>query len=301
MKRTKILWIAFLLGLSVLAILCCGGSLLAFGRMTGSHQALTFLGPEGVALIEAKGIVTTDSYSSPFVIASRTLVETLRSADKNPRVAAILLYINSPGGDAVASDEVYRALKALKKPTVAYLGDIAASGAYYIACGADKIVAHPATLTGSIGVIVEMPNAQKLMEKLGLEVVVIKSGPHKDVGNFYRSLTEEEKAYLQELVNRVHKMFVEVIVRERGLPEEKLKPIADGRLILGEDALKFGLVDKLGSFDDALRLAGELGGLEGEPHIIRYRIAPSFIENLLYEIRNLLPVTTSPKLMFIYR
>ncbi|MCS7285776.1 MAG: signal peptide peptidase SppA [Anaerolineae bacterium] len=301
MKRTKILWITLLLGLSVLAILCCGGSLLAFGRTRGSPQALTFLGPEGVALIEVKGVVTTDSYSSPFVIASRTLVETLRSADENPRVAAILLYVNSPGGDAVASDEVYRALKALKKPTVAYLGDIAASGAYYIACGADKIVAHPATLTGSIGVIVEMPNAQKFMERLGLEVVVIKSGPHKDVGNFYRSLTEEEKAYWQELVNRVHEMFLEVIVRERGLPEEKLKPIADGRLILGEDALKFGLVDKLGSFDDALRLAGELGGIEGEPRIIRYRIAPSFIESLLYEIRNLLPVTPFPRLMFVYK
>lgn len=301
MKRSKVLWLVFLLGLSALAILCCGGVIFLLGTGTNSLRAPAPIGPGGVALIEIKGIVTTGYSGAPFGVTSRTLIETLRSADRNPMVRAILLCVNSPGGDVVASDEVYRTLRSLNKPVVAFLEDVAASGAYYIACGADKIVAHPATLTGSIGVIVEMPNAQKLMEKIGVEMIVIKSGPHKDEGSFYRGLTEEERAYWQKLVDRVHQMFVEVIVKERGLPEENVKRIADGRIILGEEALKLGLVDELGSFDDALKLAGKLGGIEGEPRIIRYRTTPGFLESLFYGVRNLLPTASSPRLMFIYK
>lgn len=301
MKRSKILWLVFLLGLSALVVLCCGGIILLFGVGTNSLRAPVLIGPGVVALIEIKGMVTTDYTGAPFGVTSRTLVEALRSADRNPMVKAILLRVNSTGGDVVASDEVYRSLKGLKKPVVAYLEEVAASGAYYIACGADKIVAHPATLTGSIGVIVEMPNAQKLMEKLGVEIVVIKSGPHKDEGSFYRGLTEEEKVYWQKLVDRVHQMFVEVIVKERGLPEERVKSIADGRIILGEEALKLGLVDELGSFDDALKLAGELGGIEGDPRLIRYRTAPGLLESLFYGVGNLLPTAHLPRLMFIYK
>ena len=301
MKRSRAFWLALLLGLSALAILCCGGSVLAFTRATGSYRAPLPLIPNGVALVEIRGIVLSGYQTYPAGIMSRDLIETLRTADKDPQVRAILLYINSTGGDIVASDEVYRALKALKKPVVAYLGEIAASGAYYIACGADKIVAHPATLTGSIGVIVEIPNAQKLLEKLGVEMVVIKSGPHKDEGSFYRGLTEEEKAYWQSLVDRLHEKFVEVVARERGLPEDKVRSIADGRLCLGEDALKFGLVDSLGTFDDALKLAGELGGIEGEPRIIRYRVTKGFLESLLYSVSHILPLTRSPHVMLVYR
>ncbi len=301
MKRSRAFWLAFLLGLSALAILCCGGSLLAFGRATGSFRAPFPLTSNGVALVEIKGMVLSGSQSYPFGVTSRTLIEALRLADKDPQVRAILLYVNSPGGEFVASDEVYRAIKGLNKPVVAYLGEVAASGAYYIACGADKIVAHPASLTGSIGVIVEIPNAQKLMEKLGIEMLAIKSGPHKDEGSFYRGLTEEEKAYWQSLVDRLHEKFVEVVARERGLPEDKVKSIADGRLFLGEDALEFGLVDELGSFDDAVKLAGKLGGIEGEPRIIRYRITPGFLESLLYGISNILPLARSPQIMLVYR
>jgi len=297
MKRSKVLWLVFLLGLSALIILCCVGSILTLGMGTNSLRVSAPVSPKGVALIEIRGVVTTASFG----VTSRTLVETLRLADRNPLVRAILLRVNSPGGDVVASDEVYRALKSLNKPVVAYLEEVATSGAYYIACGADKIVAHPATLTGSIGVIVEMPNAQKLMEKLGVDMVVIKSGPHKDEGSFYRSLTEEERAYWQKLVDRVHQMFVEVIVKERGLPEERVKRIADGRIILGEEALKLGLVDELGSFEDALKLAGKLGGIEGEPYIIRYRTTPGFLESLFYGVRSFLPLAPSPRLMFIYK
>ncbi len=301
MKRSRIWWVVFLVGLSALAIACCGGSLLAFSRATGSFRAPLPIGPEGVALIELKGLITSGYWSYLFGPTSHTIIETLRSADKDPQVRAILLYIDSPGGDFVASDEVYRALKTLKKPVVAYFGEVVASGAYYIACGADKIVAHPATLTGSIGVMVEIPNVQKLMERLGIEIIVIKSGPHKDEGSFYRGLTEEEKIYWQKLVDRLHGKFVEVIARERGLPEEKVKLIADGRLFLGEDALEFGLVDELGSFDDALKLAGELGGIEGEPRIIPYRITRGFLESLFYSIRNFLPLSFSPRLVLIYK
>jgi len=287
MKRSGILWLFLLLGLSALAMICCIGSLVALvGNQGGGGQALTF-SSDGVALVEINEIVVSNPYPSLLGLSSQALVETLRRADKDPQVKAILLYIDSPGGDIVASDEVYKALKGLKKPVVAYLGEVATSGAYYIACGADKIVAHPASLTGSIGVIVEMPNVQKLMEKLGVEVVVIKSGPHKDEGSFYRGLTEEERAYWQALVERVHQMFIEVVAKERGLPEEKVKAIADGRIFLGEEAFKLGLVDKLGNFDDALKLAGELGGIKGQPRLIRYR-----------PVSGLLGLNLYPRLMF---
>jgi len=298
MKRSGILWLFLLLGLSALAMICCIGSLVALvGNQGGGGQALTF-SSDGVALVEINEIVVSNPYPSLLGLSSQALVETLRRADKDPQVKAILLYIDSPGGDIVASDEVYKALKGLKKPVVAYLGEVATSGAYYIACGADKIVAHPASLTGSIGVIVEMPNVQKLMEKLGVEVVVIKSGPHKDEGSFYRGLTEEERAYWQALVERVHQMFIEVVAKERGLPEEKVKSIADGRIFLGEEAFKLGLVDKLGNFDDALKLAGELGGIKGQPRLIRYRPVSGLLGSLFGNLRGLLGLNLYPRLMF---
>ncbi len=297
MKRSGTFWLLLLLGLSALLILCCAGSFLALWSKVGRGELPPFV-PNGVALVEINDVVISNPRSSPLALTSQSLIDTLRRADEDPQVKAILLYIDSPGGDVVASDEVYRALKGLEKPVVAYLGEVAASGAYYIACGADKIVAHPASLTGSIGVIVEMPNAQKLMEKLGVEMVVIKSGPHKDEGSFYRGLTEEERAYWQALVEKVHQMFVEVVAKERGLPEEKVKAIADGRVFLGEEAFKLGLVDKLGNFDDALKLAGELGGIEGEPRLIRYRTIIGLWQSFLGGFRNFLGLNLYPRLMF---
>lgn len=298
MKRSGILWLSLLLGLSVLVLLCCLGTLVVLtgGRM--DTVKVSAFPSDGVALVEINGVIASNPQSYPLALTGQALIETLRRADRDPQVRAILLYIDSPGGDVVASDEVYKALKSLEKPVVAYLGEIAASGAYYIACGADKIVAHPASLTGSIGVIVEMPNAQKLMEKLGVEMVVIKSGPHKDEGSFYRGLTEEEKAYWQALVEKVHQMFVEVVAKERGLPEEKVKSIADGRVFLGEEAFRLGLVDELGNFDDALKLAGELGGIKGQPRLIRYRAIPGLLESLLGGLKGLLGLNLYPRLMF---
>ncbi len=298
MKRSGILWLFLLLGLSALVLLCCAGILVALaGNRMGKGQLLTFPS-SGVALVEINGEVISGPRSSFFSLTSQALIETLRQADNDPQVRAILLYIDSPGGDIVASDEVYKALKGLEKPVVAYLGEIATSGAYYIACGADKIVAHPASLTGSIGVIVEMPNAQKLMEKLGVEMVVIKSGPHKDEGSFYRGLTEEEKAYWQALVEKVHQMFVEVVAKERGLSEEEVKSIADGRVLLGEEAFKLRLVDELGNFDDALKLAGALGGIKGQPRLIRYRGASGFLGSFLNGLKGFLGLNLYPRLMF---
>ena len=298
MKRSGILWLFLLLGLSALVLLCCAGILVALaGNRMGKGQLLTFPS-SGVALVEINGEVISGPRFSFFSLTSQALIETLRQADNDPQVRAILLYIDSPGGDIVASDEVYKALKGLEKPVVAYLGEIATSGAYYIACGADKIVAHPASLTGSIGVIVEMPNAQKLMEKLGVEMVVIKSGPHKDEGSFYRGLTEEEKAYWQALVEKVHQMFVEVVAKERGLSEEEVKSIADGRVLLGEEAFKLRLVDELGNFDDALKLAGALGGIKGQPRLIRYRGASGFLGSFLNGLKGFLGLNLYPRLMF---
>jgi len=280
MKGKKWFLIGIVVGIA--ALLSCCGIIAAPLMFLESGQTSISMG-SGVALIEIRGVITSEpTYTmAGFGTGSHIIIENLRSAERDPSAKAVLLYINSPGGSVVASDEIYRVLKQMTKPVVAYLGDTAASGAYYIACGADKIVAHPASLTGSIGVIVEVPNIEKLMDKLGVEVTVIKSGPFKDEGSLFRGMTEEEKAYWEELVKRVHQMFVEVVAESRHLPKDKVEAIADGRVYLGEEALELGLVDELGSFDDALALAAEMGGISGRPRIIRYRTAPGLLELLL--------------------
>jgi len=309
-SKKRWFWIGIVVG-GLMLVSCCAAASAPLLLMGGGSL---FPWGSGVALIEIRGVIASEPvYTlSGLGTGSRIIIEQLRSAEEDPNVKAVLLYINSPGGSVVASDEIYQQLKKMDKPVLAYLGDIAASGAYYVACGADKIMAHPASLTGSIGVIVEMPNVEKLMQKLGIEMTVIKSGPFKDEGSFYRGMTEEEKAYWQGLVNQVHEMFVDVVAKERGLPKEKVAAIADGRVYLGKDALEMGLVDELGSFEDALTLAAEMGGISGRPRIIRYRTAPGLLDLLFSgsafnprwlseELRNLLPLTRSPALLYMYK
>lgn len=193
---------------------------------------------------------------------------------KKKNVKAIVININSPGGSVGAVQELYatilRVKKEYKKPIVAHLGDVAASGGYYLAVTCDKIVAHPGTLVGSIGVIFNNVNIEGLLSKIGVKSRVIKSGKMKDIGSMSRPMTKEEHALLQALIDNAYGQFLRAVVEGRKLPEEHIRPLADGRIFTGAQALKNGLVDSLGDSHSAILLAAKLGGIKDKkPKVIR--------------------------------
>lgn len=220
-----------------------------------------------VGLVRLEGTIVDGRSGSGFfsaVAGSETINEQLREARNDPRIRAVVLRINSPGGSAAASQEIAAAVQALRregKVVVASMGDVAASGAYWVASQADRIVAAPATLTGSIGVIMQVQNVRELFDKLGIDVEVIKSGPHKDMGAGLRDLTPEERQLFQSMVDDIYEQFVQVVSKGRRMPRDKVLAVADGSIFTGRQALKYGLVDELGDFETALRLARELAGL----------------------------------------
>jgi protease-4 len=160
------------------------------------------------------------------------------------------------------------------------MGDTAASGGYYIACGSDYIFAHPDTLTGSIGVISQFLNVEELMDKIGVDAVVITSGPSKDIGSPYREMTEEEQALWEGIIDEVYEGFVKTVAQARDMPLDQVRDLADGRVYTGRQALERGLVDDVGTSDDAIAKAAELGGIEGEPRVVELESTLSFIQAL---------------------
>jgi protease-4 len=202
----------------------------------------------------------------------------------DPAVKAIVVRVNSPGGSVVASDEIYRALVEFDRPVVVWMDEIAASGGYYIACGGDHVFAHPDTLTGSIGVISQFLNVEELLDEIGVDVVVITSGPRKDIGSPFREMTEEEQALWEGITDEIYEGFVEVVAQARDLPLDKVRELADGSIYTGRQAQKLGLVDDVGTLDDAIAKAAELGGIEGEPRVIELRPTPSLLD-LFYGIQ----------------
>lgn len=183
-----------------------------------------------------------------------TAVKKLKKILKNDKVKGVIIRINSPGGTVGTSQEICQAVSqvAAEKPVVTSMGDICASGGYYVACATNKIVANPGTLTGSIGVIFNMMNVKGLADKLGVEPKVIKSGPYKDIASMFRPMTEEERKILQALIDDSYDQFVTAVSQGRKMKIEDVKKLADGRIYSGRQALKNGLVDKLGSYNDAL-------------------------------------------------
>src|SRR5262249_15137565 len=192
--------------------------------------------------------------------------ERLDAAADDKHVKAVVLRLNSPGGAVTASDIMYQDLCRFRretgKPVVACMMDVAASGAFYLAMGCDRVYAHPTTVTGSIGVIMSLYNASGVFGMLGVRSEPIKSGPNKDIGNPARPMTEEERAILQGLVDHFYGQFVHVVVRGRGLSEERVRALADGRIYSGLEAKELGLVDEVGYLDDALDAAMEMACLK---------------------------------------
>lgn len=215
-----------------------------------------------ISVVKIEGIISDTTSSSIFrenTTSSSALEQIIKlTADKNTK--AIVIRINSPGGTVAASQELYKAiLKAKsKKPVVITMGDVAASGGYYIASAGDIILANPGTLTGSIGVITSYLNFTELLKKYGVQGITVKAGKYKDIGNATRHLTEEEKKILQALLDNSYKQFINDVAKGREMPVEKVAKIAEGLIYTGEQAYKIGLVDKLGDYYDAIKKAQEL-------------------------------------------
>ncbi len=249
------------------------------------EKVLEGSGRDAVALIQVSGEIVPGEGGVGLLggeaTGSAAIVSQIRQAMEDPRVKAILLRLETPGGAVVASDEIYRAVREARerKPVVASLGDEAASGGYYVASGATRVLANPATLTGSIGVIAVFFNAAGLASKLGIEPIIIKSGPLKDVGSPFKDMTPEERALIQNLIRQAYDQFVKAVAEGRGIPEEKVRALADGRPYSGEEARALGLVDGFGDQETAFRLAMSLAGLK-EARLIRYT-RPGLLPSLL--------------------
>lgn len=237
-------------------------------------------GPSGranVALLNIYGTISDEPTTNPLggtdTSNSNALIKAIRQARKDG-VKAILLHINSPGGTAAASKAIYDELMRVRKETnikiVAGLGDVAASGGYYVASAAHHIVANPASITGSIGVIIRTSNFSSLLDKVGVEVGTVQSGQYKDILSPFRDNTASERSLLQGIVTETYQQFLNAIVAGRGISLDALKSLADGRIFTGEQAQQFKLVDSLGNSHDALNKVAELANIKGEPIVRNY-------------------------------
>ena len=225
-----------------------------------------------IAVLEIKGIITD---SKEYLLCIEEII-------KRKDIKGVVVRIDSPGGVVGPSQEIYYELKKLRKikPVVVSMGSIATSGSYYIALGGNTIYALPGTLTGSIGVILEIPNIKKLLDKIGIETQVIKSGKFKDTGAIYKTLSEEEKNYLNQKILNIYNQFITAVSKERNLSIEKVKNLADGRIFTGEEALNLGLIDKIGTFWDAIEEAKEMAHLK-KAKIVFFPKSKSLIEKLI--------------------
>ena len=242
------------------------------------------------------------------ILDSQATIEELKTFAEDPTVRAIVIRIDSPGGGVAPSQEIYNAVKRVRKESnktvIASMGTVAASGGYYIAVATDRILANPGTLTGSIGVIMQMTNFQDLLEKVGVKNVVIKSGKFKDIGSPFRPMKEEDREILQSVMDDVHRQFIEAVADGRSLDSAEVELLADGRVFTGKQAKSILLVDDIGDLQDAIRLAGDLGGIKGEPRVIETTKPFSFRDFLetkfLGDVRSLaLPKFGNP-LMYLW-
>jgi len=264
-------------------------------------------GRDKILLMDISGIISSKKRSS--VLKEKTSIvsrvrEELKKASTDKRIKGIVLRINSPGGTVTASDIIYREIKQFKEkkkaPVVACMMDVATSGAYYIALSADTIIAHPTSITGSIGVIALKFNVKGLLEKIGIEDESIKSADKKDMWSPFRRSTEEERRIIQGIIRNFHKKFIEKVAEERGLDIEEVKRIADGRIYTAKQALDLSMIDKIGYLDDAISLCKKMAGLK-RARVVCYS-RPSTYKNNIYSLLNidLDNLTESVGLTFMY-
>lgn len=218
------------------------------------------------------------------ILSSESIVRQFKKYGEDKSIKAIILRVNTPGGGVAASQEMYEAIKKTRdagKPVIVSIGSLGASGGYYAACGGSTIVADPGSLVGSIGVIINIMNYEGLADKIGISQTIFKSGELKDAGNPLRQLNEKDKEYFQSIVMDSYDQFLSVVSSERKMDKEKLKEYADGRVFTGKQAKEIGLIDSLGTFEDAIAIAGRMAGIDGEPTIVKERERASLVERIL--------------------
>ncbi|MDR7595615.1 MAG: signal peptide peptidase SppA [Armatimonadota bacterium] len=270
--QRPVVWTAGVV-LAVVALLVAAlvGAAVGFALGTGlrplgdaGERVVAGEGADKVALVRVVGAISQEGgglLSFGPVASSRRVLEQLERARRDRAVKAVVVELNTPGGSVVASAQIHDKLVELRragKPVVALLTEVAASGGYYVAAGADRVVADPSTLTGSIGVIVVLPNLQEFNRRIGLRTVVFKSGRFKDMGNPDRSLTQEEAKLFQGIVDEAYRRFVDVVVQGRRMERSRVLQLADGRIYTGAQAQRLGLVDRLGSLQEAVSEALQL-------------------------------------------
>ncbi len=259
-KRTNLLlWIVVGGGAFVFLAVCLLALALYFSNETAPSLSFS---TNQVAVLDLEGIIFDSS----------DFVDQLKEYGGRSGVKAVVIHVNSPGGGVAASQEIYDAVRKFRtttgKKVVASLSSVGASGAYYVACATDRVFADPGTITGSIGVIAEWYNYGDLLRWAKMEDIVIKSGPLKDAGSPTRPLTEAEKAYFQGLINNMFSQFVDAVAKGRRMDEVAVRKLADGRVYTGAEAKANGLIDELGTLQDAEAAAARMAGIYGEPKII---------------------------------
>jgi protease IV len=265
--------------------------------LTGTGRERRRLGPsfsgDRVAVVELTGVMTSSHEIGGRAVSARRVIEQLRKHRDDDSVKAIVLRMDTPGGTVVAAQEIHGELLRLRavsgKKIVVSMGDLAASGGYYVACAADRVFASPGTLTGSIGVIMQFPNYQGLLGKLGLGANTIKSGEFKDIGNGAREMTDRDRRLLQGLVDDVYGQFVEAVAAGRRMTPEQVRPLADGRVFSGRQARDLGLVDELGDLEAAIAAAGKLAGISGKPDVVWEKPRRRLWELIEARVSSLLP------------
>lgn len=272
---TKWFWGIFL-SLVFIGLMFVGICFLVFAKAITSNRTefSSYGSGDKIAVVEVNDVI----------MSSEKTVEQIKRFRNDKSIKAIIVRINSPGGGVAASQEIYEEVKRTResgKIIVVSMGSIAASGGYYIACGSNLIVANPGTLTGSIGVIAQFMNLEQLADKLGIKYTTIKSGELKDSGNPFREMNEKDKVYFQDVIDNSFVQFFGVVAKERKMDSLKLKELANGRVFTGLQAKNNGLIDSLGTFEDAVRITARLAGIEDEPRLIREKKRFSFFEEFI--------------------
>jgi len=250
--------------ISVVSVVTIGFFGLMLIGFLSTSDGVSFAGFDGnVGVVDVYGVLNENS--------GRPVIRQLDKWTNNKSIEAVVLHVNSPGGEVAISQEISDAVGRLKseKPVVVAMAAVAASGGYYIACGADRIIANQGTLTGSIGVILQFHTFEDLMDKVGISTETVKSGEFKDIGSYNREMTKKEELMLRSVVMDTYEQFVEAITEGRGKEKDEVYRLADGSLFTGLQAYNLGLVDTLGGLYEAVEIAAELAGIEGEPNIVR--------------------------------
>jgi protease IV len=260
------------------------GGCFVMGLMGRGPGGASYSIGDSIYEIRLEGVISADKYSgilSGGTVTPEEIIEQLDEAEKNPSVKAILIRVNSPGGSAAASQEIFEEIKRAEKPVVVSVSDMCASGAYYVSSAADRIIANRSSSVGSIGVIMQITNYEELYEKLGIKYTTIKQGEYKDVGSTDRPLTDEEIKLFEAQLEEVYWQFISDVAEARDMDIKEVEELATGWVFLGTEALELGLIDGIGNYKDAIGVAAEIGGITGEPDIIKREISYSIMDLLL--------------------